>query len=251
MSWYVRRGLVLAVLLSAGMAPGAELVGSWGFNEAAGNTVFDSTANAYHGNVVAHGTSPSRGPGYMHFEGGTFDQSRVVVPGMPSFSTYGSFSVVCGFRITSTWHGSQTLACKFGPSTSVDDEWQLEVVGPGNDLDKLHFGVFRAGDEVHVFSDDPISRDTWHTVTAVFRAGQSAELFLDGSPVGSETTTMTSSRTTSQPVWFGNLNYWQSDWNDLQGDIDYIRIYRGEVPEPATLSLLALGGLAMLRRRRR
>lgn len=243
---------VTAILPLAGhaLAETATLEGFWRMNEGAGPTCYDETDNHYDGQLVQDGSSPSWGPGYLDFDGATHKYGHVEVSGMPSFSTYGSFSVFARFRLTGPGYldYEHWLACKHGPSNYVDDEWELAVTADRRPYIKIH----APSADALAIAPEPVEYDEWHVVGGVLDAeNDQLMLYLDGYPIAVTPTSINQVRETTWPVYFGNVYYWAGDdtWNPLQGDLDWVTIYDG-IPEPTSLGLLAVGGLGLLGRRR-
>lgn len=102
---------------------------------------------------------------------------------------------------------------------------------------------------------DPVEQSDWISVVMV-KDGAYFDYYVDGDPAFSGTTTIDDVTTNAQ-MNFGYSEY----WNDLhyEGMIDEVRVYDRvlnpaeiaelSIPEPVTLLLLGLGGLALLRKR--
>ena len=106
-----------------------------------------------------------------------------------------------------------------------------------------------------------VADGTWHHLAIVVPNATSTlgdvQYYLDGSLVGTFTGT-TGIVTGIGPMRVGDG--YQDTGRDFKGNLDDVRLYdealdataiAALVPEPATMSLLALGGMAMLRRRKK
>jgi hypothetical protein len=89
---------------------------------------------------------------------------------------------------------------------------------------------------VNITGSDMLPIDTWMTLCAVFRPGQSIEMYLDDDLIASDTTSETAVNSTSYPLWFGNQHWFGSTWHPLNGEIDFVRIHA--IPEPAGVGLV-------------
>jgi len=94
---------------------------------------------------------------------------------------------------------------------------------------------------IYEYPDDK----NWHHVVYTFKSGEQ-KLYIDGNPVVSKTQIATIG-TNDQGLLIGNGVNRSYYWN---GEIDEVRIYNHAIPEPATLFLVGLGGLALLRKRK-
>ncbi len=144
-------------------------------------------------------------------------------------------------------------------STSDDIGWSVWPEGGAN-----HHEMRWISDDTQDLRDNnsPVytipyalaDRTAWNTYRVVVDTstgtGNAAtvSLFLNGND------TAVASGTTFNPSWLGSGNGYYELWGSPGSylDVDYLRVASGAwIPEPITLSVLALGGLAMLYRRRR
>ena len=113
------------------------------------------------------------------------------------------------------------------------------------------------GTDATVTSTQAYEDNQWHFVVAQ-RRGDLAELWIDGVLDG--TAFVSGSIFNTADLAIGSKDTFDDDF--LNGSLDDVRIYEGSlseqeiqalhaaIPEPATLGLLGLGALGLLRRRR-
>jgi len=104
--------------------------------------------------------------------------------------------------------------------------------------------------------------NNWHDLVGIFRPGEAIEFWMDGVLMQSTpTTALTINTPAGVPITIGrrygtgtSLGYFDGDIESVAFwayDLSPAEIQRLSVPEPATLSLVAAGLLALARRRRR
>ena len=110
-------------------------------------------------------------------------------------------------------------------------------------------GVYMDHVRYQLVSSEALFFETWTHIAAVYdgsTGGSGLTIYVDGQPRGNQALSGTLDPS-PYSLYFGvDLGNPLCSWG---GDIDEVRIYDYAIPEPATLSLLALGGLALLKRK--
>ena len=144
------------------------------------------------------------------------------------------------------WQDAEAEAVTLGGhlvtiNDQAENDWVLDTFGDlGNSTAKLWIGLYQT-------PGSPEPDDGW--------------VWISGEPVTYTNWNVGEPNTDDKypsedfgHIWDSQLRHVDEvpgSWNDFQGDFQPVPgIVESTVPEPATLSLLALGGLAMLRRRR-
>jgi len=148
-----------------------------------------------------------------------------------------------------------------GTSPAADLSMQV------NNNDQGGLTIFNsAGGNVITTSTNVISANTWYMVTLTRDAGGTMTLYLNGSAINTGTDTDNINTGSSGILAIGNKASGAAHL--LDGSLDEFAFYNSalsastvatlystgsgtSVPEPASLSLLALGGIALLARRRK
>ena len=281
--------LTALTCLVGASASRADLVGYWPLDTVVGGETPDVAGGGHDGSLL--GTPPTLATGQignaLEFSGAWSGQDQRVQLGTPAsdpelFIT-GDFTVTAWVKATLPpattggegrtavasydWDADATLTRGF----LLGREWQ----GSNNFDFKLHGpnGEY-TGASVSNFFTTPTENPgqghlgEWVHVAGVYEAGESMKLYVDGVLVATDTSSVPDSVAfkAGTPLNIGRRGDGASEWGGLIDDVAlYSHALNGEqiahlanqtgdpisLPEPATLTLLALGGLGMAIRRRR
>lgn len=261
----ITSGLVAAAVIAAGIGSQAvpvqaapTLLGHWTFDEGSGTQSLDSSGQGRDASIIGS-------PAWVSGIAGTalsFDGSGtnyLVVPGTQGDHLQQGFTVSAWISSTSTVESTVVNKTLGGVQTG----WFINVrEGTG-------LGDFYVNGEDGRITGAYVTDGGWHHLVGTYDGDSGDEiLYVDGTPVAWGTVAYSSIN--SQPWMIGGAQMdasYGGGFTTFSGDIDDVQIYDSALsasavaflyanpgitaPEPATLSLLALGGLAMLRRRAR
>lgn len=274
--------LALPTLATAAPVAPPTPVAGWLFDDGAGTTVTDSFG-ANNGTLVNSDadewdtTNKMFGDSSLRFDG---SNDHVTVA---DFDYYGAsgFTLSFWFRIADSTSNANNFQYMFSHDT-IDSAGSLNIWMVEPDISPA--GILRAGprdgsgdasvltsplesdSRVDTDSNDDVADGTifgeWHLFTLVVTEGTGAELFIDGasndsngngddafSPDGTIYLGLRYDGTRQFNGWMDEVALWNQPLS--QDNIDWLwnsgtgNSLAAPVPEPATLGLLALGGLAM------
>ena len=245
--------LVVAACLMA-LAVNAAVVGDWKMKEGTGSDVHDSSGNGYTFSPVGSGTGT--GYSWTSVSGGLTAANP-----NDSFLTATVADNLFQYQVAvEAWIKPTAVDTEGTKIVSLLDGFALEIVN----ATQMRFITFNSYNFYGVYADTPtLINGSFHHVLGVFDGMRDSSgkinlsLYFDGvlanhasiavasdTKVGWQATGLTGTALyIGQNAWFGPSMTTQN----YMGDISGLNITN--VPEPVTISLLALGGLALLRRR--
>jgi len=245
---------VTALMLLVSGSAHAALVGHWALDDGSGTTASDSSGNGNTGtlNGDTAWTTGHIGSGAAAFDG-TGDY--INVPDSASLAVSTGITVAFWVNFASNPGGQKPLVGQ-AASLSSTTGWSVSLLTTGgiNASQGVTGGV--GGNNKQLTSTGTAGTGSWQHIAYVGQISGGnliMTIFINGIASGTQTVTATALADSTAALRLGNI---QTTY--YTGSLDDVRVYNNAlseaeikalIPEPATVCLLGLGALALLRRR--
>lgn len=246
--------LIFAFLGTRSIAVGAEeMVGRWLFEEGPGGTTFlDTSSKGNHGTLSGDFGWSNDAPGGESWSlYSTSANFEAIVQDDDILDITDDFTIEAKVKLPTS--GYLEVISKHHDHGDQDGSWNMYVGREGLNSDYVFiqmgaYGSWTTAESDRVF----ISPDSWFNTSVTYDDSENkATFYINENEVGIRTVDWRINNTV-EPLTFGyEPNPGGNHVSIGDSRIGSVTMYNHVVPEPATLSLLALGGLAILRRRRR
>lgn len=235
--------LVLALLTWSAASPSpAAMVEHLSFNEAHGTVVHDSSGYGNDGTFQGASWIEGVAGSALAFDG---EGGHVEIANSNSLNIQGNAITIAAWFKRSALNDDGAFVFK-------NSQYCLAI----NDQGRLSFSLYTPTWYSVVMNwPDRLMDTKWHLVAAVYD-GATMAIYLDGTEIVSGANTGNIQQQTSN-IWVGSQS---EGLNQFGGILDEVSIYdhalsgtalAAMIPEPTTLGLVVLGGIAALMRRRR
>jgi len=257
-----RRFFVLVLVLGLAGHASAGLVGYWALDGDATDSSGYGNHGTISGSVAPAGDRFDNPSGAMSFTGSSSD--KIDVGNGPSLNPTGAMTIAAWVYLDSTSdrHGSRNARILGKMDGGGRRAWSTGIEKSVGGVDfPATLQVSSNGSDVIGIYEPTLPADEWVHYAGVYTPGTSMAIYLNGALAGISTTDIPASQHSDngKSVLIGN----RPDCGDCAwyGSLDEVRIYDEAltavqiqdvmaVPEPATMLLLGLGGLALIRRKK-
>ena len=258
-----RRILVLVLVLGLAGHASADLVGYWTLDGDALDSSTYGNDGTINGNVTSTADRFGNPSGAMSFAGGGGD--NIDVGNAASLNPTGAMTITAWVYLDSTSpvHGGRNGRILGKMDGGGQRAWStgIEASSGGVDWPATLQVSSNGSDVISSIDDASLPLDQWVHYAGVYDPGASMKVYLDGDLAFNLTTGIPASQYSSNghSVLIGNRPACGNcGW---YGALDEVRIYNEAltqaqieavmaIPEPATILMLGLGGLALIRRKR-
>ena len=264
-----KRLFVLVLVLGMAGNASADLRGYWALD---GGDVSDSSGYGNHGTI---GNTPTptadrfgNPTGAMAFDGVPFQQDYIDVGNDPSIQISGAMTITAWVLLDSSnprygLNNARVLS-KLAVPGGVDWSYSLNIeASAGGVANPATFMVGKPDTTgvVSVSDDASLAVDQWIHMAGVYTPSTSLEIYLNGDLAIDLTSGIPASQYSSGPGYLCIGSFQGVNDVGWTGALDEVRIYSDAlderqieeimaIPEPATMLMLSLGGLALIRRKR-
>lgn len=249
----IMTGLAAALAMLVVAPPlDADIMAVWHMDEGSGATAFDATGNGNNGTLQgdAHFVSGGVAGGAVAFDGAG---DYVTVPDSAYLDVTSSGTLECWALVDSTMAMGEgtSLLTKMNHTSQVSYDLRLTTGGT------LHAYVHDGAVTDGLVWDVDMRDDAWHHIAFTWDPIDGVKLYVDYVLRSEAPLVGGGAVASSWDVWMGRARYAVDyEFYYFKGLLDEVKIYDHAqaptaVPEPATLSLLAVSaaGLALARRR--
>ena len=257
-----RRFLVLVLVLGLAGSASASLVGYWALDGDATDSSGNGNDGAINGSVAPAADRFGNLSGAMSFAGGGGDNIDVGNP--PEFNLTGAMTITAWVYLDSTSdnHGRRNARILGKMDGGGQRSWSTGIEKNVAGIDfPATIQVSSNGGDVIGLHEPSLPLDQWVHFAGVYTPGTSLEVYIDGDLAGIRTTDIPASQYSANghSVLIGHRPACgDCGW---YGALDEVRLYDEAlteaqieavmaIPEPATILMLGLGGLALIRRKR-
>lgn len=256
-----KRLFVLVLVLGMAGNASADLKGYWALDGDALDSSAYGNHGAINGSVAAAADRFGNPSGAMSFAGGSGDNINVGQPA--ALNLTGAMTITAWLYLDSTSPVHDSRSARILARMGGTRAWSTGT--EKNPVDGVSYPatmqISSNGSDIVGVYEPTLPLDQWVHYAGVYTPGTSLEIYLNGDPVGINTTDIPASQFSNngRDVLIGN----RPDSSDCgwYGSLDEVRIYSDAlseteieavmaIPEPATMLMLGLGGLALMRRKR-